>query len=117
MLDQEMRMRSVEHRVEAAHYHRVREAFDRLGLFAQLAERALVLRLVRSDDLRHHHREEVLVPDEVDLVAPSAAEPLQHRAPRHDLRARLELPARLSPLRAVGGGGVAHGEPARGRAG
>jgi hypothetical protein len=52
----------------------VRESLERLHLTAQAAQRMLVLHEIRPQHLRHHHAEEPLVPDEVDLVAVAPAE-------------------------------------------
>ena len=92
-------MRAVEHGVEAAHEHRVGERGERAGLACQLAQCADVRRVVRPQELGDHDREPVVVPDEVDLVAAAAAEPVQdasararsrrpRRSPRSAARAR-----------------------------
>ena len=94
VLEQHMWVWAVQHRVESAHDHGMRERREHLGLLAQVLERSLVLRLVGPQDLRDADREQQLVPDQVDLVEVAAAEPAKHGAARRDRIALGELPAR-----------------------
>ena len=83
VLDQHVGVGPIEHRVEAAHQHRVRERGERLGLELEVAERLLLLGPVRAQDLGDGERVERFVPDEADLVEVAAAERLQHDPARH----------------------------------
>ena len=96
-LDQQVRVAPVEHRVEAADEHGVGERGERLGLAAQLAQRARVLDLVGPQELGDHDREPGVVPDEVDVVAAAAAEAGEHAAAGRDLVALHEPPGGPRP--------------------
>src|SRR3954453_17884302 len=108
-------MRPVEHRVEAADDHRVREAPERLGLLAEIAQRDRILHLVGTEHLGDRHGEELVVPDEPDLVAVAAAEVAQHGASRRDRVSLGERPARTVAGRewSRGSHGVAEATPWR----
>lgn len=93
VLEQNVRVGTVENGVEPTHEDGVRESLENLGLTPELSERTLVLGLVRPEDLRHGEREQPLVPDEVDLVAGAPAQPLHDRPPLCDRDAGLEFPA------------------------
>jgi hypothetical protein len=71
------------------------ERFERLGLAAQAAHHARVVRQTRPQHLGDHDREQVVVPDQVDLVAMPSAKQLEHRAAGSQLVAFLELPGLL----------------------
>ena len=96
-LDQQVRVAPVEHRVEAADEHGVGERGERLGLAAQLAQRARVLDLVGPQELGDHDREPGVVPDEVDVVAAAAAEAGEDAAAGRDLVALHEPPGGPRP--------------------
>ena len=50
------------------------QRLERLHLAPQTAQRVLLLHEIGPQDLRHHHAEEPVVPDEVDLVAVASAQ-------------------------------------------
>ena len=87
VLDQQVRVRPVEHGAEAAHDHRMGEALERVGLQAKVAQGTLALGPVGAQDLGDDDRVQALVPDEQRLVAAAAAERLEHAAARGDLGA------------------------------
>ncbi len=84
-------MWAIEDGVEAADQHGMGETLEGLGLVAQLPQR-LGFHLIGPDDLGHHDREQVVVPDEHDLEAPATPEHPQDGTPGGDLVALLEVP-------------------------
>jgi hypothetical protein len=96
MLDEQVRMPSLQHRVEPAQDHRMRERPQRLGLVAEIVERLRVGREPGTQHLRDHDREPLVVPDRQHLVPAAAAEGLEHRPSRRDLGALDQPPARIA---------------------
>ena len=90
-------MRPADHRVEPADQHGMGEGGERVGLAAQLPQRAGVLDLVGPQQLGDHDGEPGVVPDEVDVVAAAAAEAGERAPPRRDLVALHEAPGRSRP--------------------
>ena len=74
MLDHHVRVGALDVRGERPQEHRVGERLERLDLAPQAAQRVLLLQQIRPQYLRHHHAEEPLVPDEVDLVPVASAQ-------------------------------------------
>ena len=87
-----MREAPVEDGAEAAHDDGVGERGQQLGLALEVAQRGGIGRAIRAQDLRHEHRQTVLVPDQHRLVAAATADPAQHRASRGKLVAFLQAP-------------------------
>ena len=113
MLEHEVGEPALELGAEPAHDDGVRELREQLGLAGEVAQRVRLARLVGAQDLRHEHRQAVLVPHEHGLVAAPAADPAQDGPPGCELVALLEPPgrartARGGPRRRRGDGGVAH---------
>ena len=94
VLDQNVRIGTAENGVEAPHDDRVGDPAQHLGLLTKLAQRPLVLGLVGTQHLRHPEREQVLVPDQVDLEARATAERFEDEPAIGDRGALVELPAR-----------------------
>ena len=82
-------------------------ARQQFRLALEVAQRGGVGRVIGPQDLRHEHREPVLVPDQHRLVAAAAADPAQHGAPGRELVALLQTPRRPRPALASHGGGAA----------
>ena len=97
VLDQHVRMRSFEHDPEAPDENRVREPVEHLGLLAEVAQGRLGLRLVGPQELGHHQGVEMRVPDEVDLVAASAAQRAQGGTAGRDRRSPPRTPSSPCP--------------------
>jgi hypothetical protein len=93
VLDEQVRARPVEDRVEAAQDHGVRERVERLRLAGQVVERVGIRGDRGAQQLGDHDREALVVPHEQHLVAAAAAERLEHGAARGDLVALPQLPA------------------------
>ena len=69
-LEHEMRALAVEHRVEAANERRVCEARERLGFPGDSRKGSPVRGPARPDDLDDDQRVQLVVPDEIGLIAP-----------------------------------------------
>ncbi len=98
VLEQQVRERPVEHRVEGADDGRVAEPLERGRLGGEVAQRDRVADVLRAQHLRDQHGQAMVVPDQEHLVALPAAEPAQHGQPRGDRVALLQAPALPRPL-------------------
>jgi hypothetical protein len=78
VLDQHVRIGALQARGKAAQYDRMSQGLERLGFAAQAAQSPFVSQEIGANQLRDRDREEAFVPDQVDLVAISPSERLEH---------------------------------------
>ena len=85
VLEQHVRVRALEHGIEAAHQHRMGQARERVDLAAQSAPGAVVFQALGPQHLGDAQREAMIVPHKVGGVQVPAFYVPHHRAAGRDL--------------------------------